>query len=699
MVDESVAAIEAQFIADADSPPRYDAIGGFCDGSLIAALVAWRNPGNRIRLLLNISGPPWDFLPPLQQLPRMISVPSLHVMGLHDANLSQDQLMGLVATCSDATVLKHEQGHAVPLLRPPMMHAVLAVLARAGADGVAAEAAGLKSWGGPELPKLVATSMVGDMDDEEHEEGDSLSLLQKSSSNHGRKAFASPLDLLSFFATFVVLIHHYQPWMCSKEFADRRFPGRQHEYGPFDSLLPYGAASPWQLPRANVTATGEGDEFTDAVCSPVLAYFHYYSEAMAIPIFALVSGLRGSFTSSKQPPSPRKAAKQALILLCIGRALQWYVGPFVMKALYSMRVHNGLSRDDPRLYCGLQSMEEARHAWWSWYFFVLAAYKAIDAAWGALKLPRRALVVLCIVTHIACSASACPWPMCAEHADDTASRSCDRPQTQSFLGWLFHSAVVLPTQFYTNFSKLWPYYCVLPMLLPEGFPDVLPLERWWAKGGQHRLEQLLGLKLQAVHIHAPRLAWLAANYVVGRSMAIRPYHRHAFGFLEVLQRAMQLMAICALLPRRMPRNLLSDAGAGALRCYLLHMLVCPLLHPHPYVFSLIWRAESLLGTRAVGRSTYSAWICHEVLITGYMLGLQVVLSQPLPLPWPAKLQVPRHLAPVLPEWLAAAAKQLGRGVHEHVVPTLAKLRVRRAKWLMVPLLLLLLSSWANRMRI
>ena len=110
------------------------------------------------------------------------------------------------------------------------------------------------------------------------------------------------------------------------------------------------------------------------------------------------------------------------------------------------------------------------------------------------------------------------------------------------------------------------------------------------------------------------------------------------GALELPRTFVLLMGIGAAIPRGSSKSVFSEAGAGALRCYLLHMLVAPALHPYPFFFGLIWVVERNVRYY-FGDSL--GWICHGLLIVGYMLCLQVVLSRPL---LPARqLAMPRAL--------------------------------------------------------
>ena len=68
----------------------------------------------------------------------------------------------------------------------------------------------------PPLAQLITSNDFSSARDDE--EIDSLALLQ----NAPRSSDTVSLDLMSFVATFVVLIHHYQPWGCSSNFQKER---------------------------------------------------------------------------------------------------------------------------------------------------------------------------------------------------------------------------------------------------------------------------------------------------------------------------------------------------------------------------------------------------------------------------------------------------------------------------------------------
>ena len=95
-----------------------DAIGGICDGGLIAALIAATDPS--LHLFINICGAPWWDLPPRMQENGPISIPSIHFLGKKDQLLDLPSLMSLPQNCHDPVLLMHPQGHAIPMLTTNM---------------------------------------------------------------------------------------------------------------------------------------------------------------------------------------------------------------------------------------------------------------------------------------------------------------------------------------------------------------------------------------------------------------------------------------------------------------------------------------------------------------------------------------------------------------------------------------------------
>ena len=117
-------------------------IGGICDGGLLAALLASRH-ADSLRLLLNVCGSAWETLPtPLRTSAAIVEVPSLHLLGLRDELLTQDELESLSRRCSDATILRHPQGHAMPVLSRRLSARLAHAIREACGVGGAADSAG-----------------------------------------------------------------------------------------------------------------------------------------------------------------------------------------------------------------------------------------------------------------------------------------------------------------------------------------------------------------------------------------------------------------------------------------------------------------------------------------------------------------------------------------------------------------------------
>ena len=88
------------------------ALGGICDGSLIAAVVAASSPA--LQLYLNVCGTPWAILPDSLQV-GSITASSLHLIGSEDEILSRAELMDLPSRCEGVTTIcRHRGGHVVP---------------------------------------------------------------------------------------------------------------------------------------------------------------------------------------------------------------------------------------------------------------------------------------------------------------------------------------------------------------------------------------------------------------------------------------------------------------------------------------------------------------------------------------------------------------------------------------------------------
>ena len=396
--------------------PPCTAIGGICEGSLIAAVVAQRNPD--LHLYLNFCGPHWEKLPPtFRDVPRLIAVPSVHILGIKDELFSQEQLCSLVIKCREATVIKHDQGHVVPMLRRQMAHAV---------GEVASRVVSTVSDSGHAVDKPSGEANHVEQkeafEEDDGEVADSLRLTQ--SANHARSSI--PLDLLTFVATFFVLLHHYLPWGCAGDEPARMLRdavriARVDNFNMTDSL---------QRKVLNALEMRDDVSYSDSYKAPVCAVFlfrlHKAIGPAVMPSFCMISGLRTLY----EKRSARGAAKQMLILFAIGVVYHYYVpGPYFMTLVRRFGDVMGLHVDDDRrLMCGDTSMAHVfvSYPWWSWYFFLLAIYKAVDAIWLAAGLPTKCLALLSVACYWACAGAMCPHPFCLAKGQYTQHRQCNQ---------------------------------------------------------------------------------------------------------------------------------------------------------------------------------------------------------------------------------------------------------------------------------
>lgn len=144
------------------------------------------------------------------------------------------------------------------------------------------------------------------------------------------------LNHLAFCATFVVLVHHYRPFSCSRE----------------------------------LTESGQG------VCAPRLAELHRLlhpgNGMLIMPCFCLISGARG-----QRRGGSARSPRQAAVLLGLAVTYHYVLGPVFTDVFARLLAEQGASTwpQDPRLMCGESTMV-GHPPWWSWYLFLLSLYKA-----------------------------------------------------------------------------------------------------------------------------------------------------------------------------------------------------------------------------------------------------------------------------------------------------------------------------------
>ena len=280
---------------------------------------------------------------------------------------------------------------------------------------------------------------------------------------------------------------------------------------------------------------------------------------------------------------------------------------------------------------------------------------------------------------------------------ETHAQTCDSPFSLAELAEN-HSPV------FKNLTRLWPYYALLRVILPQRFPFEMPLEAT-ARALFERITCLLfaftkdGRRVETLRATVEkwtpvlvRLGWLQVNMVLiitydafrttpAGWVGAGSYHvmLQRRGAFELLIISTLIMGVGALIPRSMKRTVFSDAGAGALYCYMLHMLACPILHPTTYFLSILKvLLDRLFGStfgsyglsrhvlvtrslRAMGRQLF-----HEVLLAAYMLALQISLSRRPALPG-VLLRLPDELS------------QAGRGVWRRIQqPQMLALELRLA---------------------
>ncbi|MGR3512707.1 MAG: AMP-binding protein [Paracoccaceae bacterium] len=105
----------------------FDAIGGMCDGALLAAYVAAKRPD--LTFYFNVAANPVSRLPAaIANDTWSVPCPSLHVLSPQDEMSSVPELLEIAARCERATLVQHAQGHAVPQLTGQLYQDVVRAL-------------------------------------------------------------------------------------------------------------------------------------------------------------------------------------------------------------------------------------------------------------------------------------------------------------------------------------------------------------------------------------------------------------------------------------------------------------------------------------------------------------------------------------------------------------------------------------------
>ena len=184
----------------------FDAIGGICDGALIAAMVAATDPA--LQLFINMCGAPWEDLPTKMQDKGPISIPSIHFLGQNDEMFTIPSLMSLPNNCHEPVLLMHPQGHVVPMLSTSMTLKVVELveiaIRRKGAVRRNSDDHQIKLHMGE-------TCLVGQPQGWESKPGDvidSLTLILQG--KHAKKSVQTITSAhIKFFASVMIIIAHF----------------------------------------------------------------------------------------------------------------------------------------------------------------------------------------------------------------------------------------------------------------------------------------------------------------------------------------------------------------------------------------------------------------------------------------------------------------------------------------------------------
>ena len=176
-----------------------NAIGGMCEGSLIAATVAAVTP--TLSLFINFCGLPWEDLPISFQQTFLIATPSIHMVGTADEMLSMKELMSIPSRFAQPIVLVHQQGHVVPVRNPRLGSQVAAAIENVSYKvGIQEPSMGNLHLGKREQPQEWASN-PGDVID-------SLTLLLEGT--HAKpNAQAITSAHIKFFGSVFVMIFHF----------------------------------------------------------------------------------------------------------------------------------------------------------------------------------------------------------------------------------------------------------------------------------------------------------------------------------------------------------------------------------------------------------------------------------------------------------------------------------------------------------
>ena len=423
-VRESIESVERRLLSD----PSLVAIGGICDGALIAAVVAARNTCGRLQLYINCCGTPFSSLPPIiREGTPLVRVPSIHLLGLKDELLSDQKLLSLTGRCVSSVVLRHKQGHVVPMLTSSLERQLRYAIGRAtgfeGAGGVGGVGGmcGVGGKGGLSASTDYAPSKKGhaegrllpsgfdDSLDPLAEEGmDSIDVFKGAQGAVRRSADDARRGHFWFICMFLLVVAHACHIM------------------PIPGIDPDDPSAGWLVTRLADVPTAWS--------------------SIGLKGFIVAAGQRDLLS----PPTGDRVWRSILLPVAFSAAI------FITVELMDMIV-----RDKPA----------SNHSFSLIYLFLFfAAMRLINhLVCTKLGLPRWAVAAFCLLDYVACSVIACPLPL---------QRVLPRGVGGSIHAYRAATNAEPSALDLIRIGEFGVYYALLPLLLPRTFLGELP--RHWA---------------------------------------------------------------------------------------------------------------------------------------------------------------------------------------------------------------------------
>ena len=660
LVQKGLAVLEAQLIRH-----RPEVVGGICDGGLLAAVLATRCA--EVRLLVNVCGTPWERLPHSLRASGAVEVPSLHLLGRADELLTEDELLSLPRRCSEATILRHPQGHALPVLSARLTSRMLHAIDTACHDnpkGTRVEA--LDAWRADDDCKpLYAGRMPMAFDADGREEpfgllseesngGDALpDSIQMFIDSGVRLDCAVTAHVYFVSLLFVVVGHWHELWL--------------PDFGNAQSCM-------------STSLPSEGDAAAPTWCGrgfgAMLTVGHFFT----VQAFVVIAGT----VDARLPPAMvRTLARNTLLV----------VGTYLWFFFFSDLPETIATIVDEEFMAGY-------HREMAWFGMFLLLSRLLHAALATARL-RWLLPLLGVAVHFGCWAGHCAWPLRRAPFDFEALPPAS--PTSRF-------AILLPKT--GAFPTFFIYYSTVPTVLPRGFPRVYPdpFSRLlsWLPGGTRR--RWLLARSQA----AARMLWCLVLLLIFaactqpsvRASVLRldrATHGGTYGCrvgdctdqrwrLDVMLldlggvglSASVVVGLAAVVPRQ--RSLFSWVGGRSFQVYVLHDFAMMRIGPH--LFKEFQRVRAALH----GELVIFAVLACACLVACMFAAVPLDRLPPLWSPWVAMLRGTRSARPA--EGIPLMG---GTGVHPTRKAGTARPGPGRATGLSALLPLLLAAGVAHRM--